>query len=171
MVSCLKEYLNAVLYFMEMDSQQGWGGKKPIAGVLERASRADQHFIDENAIQPDGEPLELPNEIKGTATDYSVDGVSCPHCGVVTWLSTVVCPSCIEKLGDDAVANAPLCCWRCARRMFNEDHDRLRKGLPTSKSFVGCHAPLLVQRLANSDVYMLVDNLKRLGGGRGKGGS
>jgi len=55
--------------------------------------------------------------------------------------------------------------------MFNEEHDRLRKGLPASKGLVGCHAPVLVQRMANGDVYLLVDKLKRLGAGGGKGGS
>jgi len=92
-VSYFEEYLNAVLDFMEMDSRSGLRGKTPTAVALERASRAVQQFIVENAIQPDGEPLELLNEINGTATDYSVDGASCPHCGVVTWVSTVVFPS------------------------------------------------------------------------------
>jgi len=64
MVTYLEKYLNAVLDFMDMDSQPGWRSKKPTAVALESASRAVQQFIVENAIQPDGEPLELPNEIK-----------------------------------------------------------------------------------------------------------
>ena len=171
MVSYLEEYLNSVVTFMEVDSQPGWGGKKPTAVALGSTSRAVQRFIVENAIQPEGEPLVLPNEMEGTATGYSVDGASCPHCGVVTWISAVVCPACIEQLGDDAVPNAPLCCWRCAPVMFDAEHDRLRQGLPTSKDLAGCHAPVLVQRLSNSSVYLLVDKLKVLGGGGRKGAS
>ena len=91
-----------------MDSQPGWGGKNPTAVALGSTSRAGQQFIVQNAIKPEGEPLVLPNEMEGTATDYSVDGASCPHCGVVTWISAVVCPALIEQLGDDAVPNAPL---------------------------------------------------------------
>jgi len=139
--------------------------------ALGSTSRAVQQFIVENAIQPEGEPLVLPNEMEGTATDYSVDGASCPQCGVVTWISAVVFPACIEQLGDDAVPNAPLCCWRCAPGMFDEEHDRLRQGLPTSKDLAGCHAPVLVQRLSNSSVYLLVDKLKVRGGGGRKGAS
>jgi len=79
MVSYLEELLNDVLYCNEMDSQPGWGGKKPTAVAMESASRAVQQFIVDSAIQPDNELLKLPNEIKRTATDYSVDGASCPH--------------------------------------------------------------------------------------------
>jgi len=55
--------------------------------------------------------------------------------------------------------------------MFDEEHDRLRQGLPTSKDLAGFHAPVLVQRLSNSSVYLLVDKLKVLGGGGRKGAS
>ena len=113
----------------------------------------------------------LPNDMEGAATDFSVDGASSPHCGVVTWISAVVCPACIEQLSNDAVPDAPLCCWRCAPVMFDEEHDRIRHGLPTSKDLAGFHAPVLVQRLSNSSVYLFVDMLKVLGGGGRKGAS
>jgi len=154
---------------MEVDSQPGWGGKKPTAVALKSTSRAVQQFIVENAIQSVGEPLVLPSEVGGAATDYSTDGASCPHCGVVTWISAVVCPACIEQLGDDAVPHAPLCCWRCAPVMFDEEHERLRQGLPNSKGLAGCHAPVLVERLSISSVNVLVDKLKVLGGGGAEG--
>ena len=48
---------------MKMDSHPGWGGKKPSAVALVSALRAVQQFIVENVIQPDGEPLGLPNTI------------------------------------------------------------------------------------------------------------
>ena len=111
----------------------------------------------------------LPNDMEGAATDFSADGASSPHCGVVTWISTAFCPAYIQQLGDDAVPNAPLCCWRCAPVMFDEEHDRLRQVLPISKDLGGSHAPVLVQRLFNSSVYVLVDKLKVLGGGGQKG--
>jgi len=44
-------------------------------------------------------------------------------------------------------------------------------GLPTSKVLVRCHTPVLVQRLANSNMRLLVGRLKRFEGGGGKGGS
>ena len=55
--------------------------------------------------------------------------------------------------------------------MFDEEHDRLRQGLPTSKDLAGFHAPVLVLRLSNSSVFLLVDKLKVLGGGGRKGAS
>ena len=103
--------------------------------------------------------LSLPARLSGDTLSYCVAnlssirnqrvtlGTTADDCGVVTWISTVVCPSCIVE------------------------HDRLRKVLPSSKGLVGCHAPVLVRRLADSDVYWLADKLKRLGGGGGKGGS
>jgi len=49
--------------------------------------------------------------------------------------------------------------------MFDEEHDRFRQGLLTSKDLAGCHAPVLLQQLSNSIVYFLEDKLKVLGGG------
>jgi len=135
MVSYLEEYLKAVLDFMEMDSQPGWGGKTPTAVALESVSRAVQQFNVGNAIQPDGEPLELPNEIKGTTRDYSVDGASCPHCSVVTLISTVVCSSCIEQLGDDAVVKREVSGWM---RCFTRDRSEARGQQPLTP--LVCHS-------------------------------
>jgi len=109
MVSYLEEYVNSVVAFMRVDSKPGWGGRKPTAVALGSTSRAVQQLVVEKEIQPEGEPLVLPNEMEGTATDYSADGASCTHCCVVTWISAVVCPACVEQLGDDAVPNKPLC--------------------------------------------------------------
>jgi len=46
--------------------------------------------------------------------------------------------------------------------MFGSEHDRLRQGSSAQRRLIGCHAPVVVQRLSNSSFYLLVDELKKL---------
>jgi len=50
--------------------------------------------------------------------------------------------------------------------MFGSEHDRLRHGCPAQRRLIGCHAPVVVQRLSNSYTYLLADELKKLSVGR-----
>jgi len=127
-----------------------------------RASMGVTKLIVHKSIQPKGTPLVLPNEETGSVTDYSVDGTSCPHCGVVVWLSVFVFPTFIEQLGEEAGPTALRCCLRCTPTMFGSDHDRLRQGSPEQRRLTDCHDREVVQRLSNRSVYLLVDELKKL---------
>ena len=167
-VSYLNEYVDSVLAFMKTESHPDWKGMKPTVVDLERAPEAVQRFIVDNAIKPSGPPLTLPDEEDGTITDYSVDGAACPHCGIVIWLSVVVCPACIEQLGDEAGPSAPICCWRCAPSKYDENHYRPGSVDDDGSRLNGCHAPLVVQRLSIGRTNILIDELKRMnvsGGG------
>jgi len=166
MVSYLGKYLDDTQAFLEMGPDTDWAGRKATIVDMIRASMGVTKFIVDNYIQPKGTPSVLPNEDTESVADYSGDGTSCPHCGVVVWLSVIVCPTCIEQLGEEAGPTAPLCCLRCAPTMFGSEHDRLRQGSPAQRRLMGCHAPVVVQRLSNSSVYLLVDELKKLSVGR-----
>jgi len=166
MVSYLGKYFDDTQAFSEMGPDTDWAGRKANIVDMMRASMGVTKFIVPNSIQPEGTALVLPNEDTGSFTDYTVDGTSFPHCGVLIWLSVIVCPTCIEQLGEKAGPPAPLCCLRCAPTMFGSEHDRLRQGSPAQRRLIGCHAPVVVQRLSNSSVYLLVDELKKLSVGR-----
>jgi len=163
----LTEYLDCVLEYMIRNSHPEWNGKKPTVLDLQAAPKSVQHFVRDNAIKPAAKPLILPNENKGTATDYSVDGAACPHCGIVVWLSVVVCPAYIEQLGNGAGPRAPICCWQCAPAMYDDLHDKLEQTDGKQLLLVGCHSPLVVQRLSNGRTYLLEDKMKRVGAERG----
>jgi len=92
-----------------MGPDTDWAGRKATIVYMMRASRGVTNFIVLNSIQPKGTALVLPNEDTRSVTDYSVDGTSCPHCGVVVWLSVIVCPTCMEQLGEEAGPTALLC--------------------------------------------------------------
>jgi len=137
-----------------MGPDTDWASRKAAIVDMMRASMGVTKFIVHNYIQPKETPLVLPNEDTGSVTDYSVDSTSFPHCGVVVWFSFTVYPTCIEQLGEEAGPTAPLCCLRCAPTMFGSEHDRLRQGSPAQRRLMGCHAPVVVQRLSNSSVYL-----------------
>jgi len=96
MVSYLPQYLDSVLSYTNTETNPAWSGKKSSAVDFYQAPQPVRRFIVENAIKPSGEPFALPEEKAGAGTDFSGSGAACPHCGIVTWLSVVVCPTCIE---------------------------------------------------------------------------
>jgi len=161
-VSYLGKYLDDTQALLEMLPEADWAGEKATTIDLTRAPRSVAKFIVDNSTQPEGEPLVRANQQRRAVTDYSVDGTACPHCGVVVWLSVIVCPTCIDQLGEEAGSSAPLCCWRCARTTFESEHDRLRQGSPAVMRLIGRHAPVVVQRLSNRSVNLLVDGLRKL---------
>ena len=168
MVSYLSQYLDSVLSYINTEAKPAWSGKKLSELDFDQAPQLVRRFIVENDIKPSGEPFALPEEKEGAETELSRDGAACPHCGIVTWLSVVVCTACIEQLGAGAGPRAPICCWRCAPSKYDESHYRaaLHDGEP---GLLGCHAPLVVQRLPNGRTYLLIYKLKMMGG-NGSGG-
>jgi len=67
-----------------------------------------RRFIVKNAIKPSGEPFALREE-EGAGTEFSGACAAFPHCGIVTWLSVVVCLTCIEQPAAGAGPRAPIC--------------------------------------------------------------
>jgi len=163
MTSFLTEYLDCILAYMRTDSHPAWKEENAVVVDLQAAPYAVKQFVTNNAIKPAGHGLVLPNEKDGVVTDYSVDGAACPHCGTVDWMSLVVCPACIDQLGDGAGPSAPICCWRCAPTKYDDLQDRPEHASRKEPHLVGCHAPLVVQRLSNGRVYSLVAELKTIG--------
>ena len=163
MTSFLTEYLDCILAYMRTDSHPAWKGENAVVVDLKAAPHAVKQFVTDIAIKPAGHGLVLPNEKDGVVTDYSVDGAACPHCGTVVWMSLVVCPACIDQLGDGAGPSAPICCWRCAPTKYDDLHYRPEQASGKEPHLVGCHAPLVVQRLSNGRVYSLVEELKTIG--------
>jgi len=140
----LTEYLDCVLEYMSRNSHPAWKGKKPTVLDLQAAPHGVQQFVRDNEIKTAGKPLVLPNENEGASIDNSVDVAACPHCGMVVWLSVVVCPACIEQLGDKAGPRAPICSWRCAPAMYDDLHYKPEQADGKQPLLVGCHTPLVV---------------------------
>jgi len=135
---------------------------------FDQAPQPVRRFIVENAIKPSGEPFALTEEKEGAGTDFSGDGAACPHCGIVTWLSVVVCPMCIEQLGAGAGPQAPICCLRCAPSRYDESHYKAAQH-DEEPGLLGWPAPLVLQRLPNGRTNLLIEKLKTMGG-NGSGG-
>jgi len=168
MVTYLSQYLAFVLSYINTEAKTAWSGKRPSAVDFAQALQLVRRFVVETAIKPSGEPFALPEEKEGAGTEFSGDGAACPHCGIVTWLSVVVCPTCIEQLRAGAGLRAPICCWRCAPSKYDESHYQAAQhdGEPGLLRF---HAPLVVQQLPNGRTYLLIEKLKMMGG-NGSGG-
>jgi len=162
MTSYLTEYLECVLEYVSRNSHSAWKGKKPTVLDLQAAPQGAQQFVRDNAIKRVGQPLVLPNENKGTATENSVDDAACPRCVMVVWLSVFVCPACIEQLRDGSGPRAPICCWRCAPAMYDDLHYKPEQADGRQPLLVGCHSPLVRQRLYNGRAYLLADKWKRV---------
>jgi len=152
MVSYLEMYLDDTQAFWKMGPETDWACRKATIVDMMRASTGVMKIIVHNYMQPKGTPFVLPNEEMGSVTDSLVDGTSCPHCCAVGWLSVIVCPTCNDQEGQEAGPTAPLCCLRCAPSMFGSEHDRHLQGSPAQKRLMGCHAPVVVQRLSNRSV-------------------
>ena len=168
MSSYLTEYLDCILEYMSRNSHSAWKGKKRPVLDLQAAPQGVQQFVRNNAFKPAGKPLVLPNENEGSSTDYSVDGAACPHCERVFCLSEVVCPACIEQLGDGVGPRAPICCWRCEPAMYDDLHYKPEQADGKQPLPDGCHSPLVLQRLSDGRAYLLADKLKRVWAERGE---
>jgi len=57
----------------------------------------------------------------------------------------------------------PICCWRCAPTKYDDLHNRPEQASGKERHLVGCHAPLVVERLSNGRVYSPVEELKQSG--------